>query len=163
MGWPPLILINYEGQSIGSMVNIGIGVSMARPYQSTLKYLDDKKCANPNAHVKVFNIAIRANGETFKEYIINAYNYTLRKTTSNWCHKYMLDFPNCILSDLTQVFCKRHQEIQNDEQIYMEFKNIKQKEIEWVEVYSKCIQKLAHGLQTLNTNNFLTTMFWVKL
>jgi hypothetical protein len=35
-------------------------------------------------------------------------------------------------SKLTQTICKRHQNIQNDEQIYMKLKNIKQKKIEWV-------------------------------
>ncbi len=35
---------------------------------------------------------------------------------------------------------------QNDEQIYMELKNMKQKETKRVEVYYKWIQKLVHGL-----------------
>jgi hypothetical protein len=67
-------------------VNLGIEVPMDRPYQSTLKYLDDNKYANPNAHVRVFNVIVRENGETFEEYLTNAFFYTLRKTTSNWCH-----------------------------------------------------------------------------
>ncbi len=51
---------------------------------------------------------------------------------------------------------------QNDEQIYIELKNMKQK-IERVEVYYERIQKLAHGLQVLTTNNFFTTLFRVGL
>jgi hypothetical protein len=47
---------------------------------------------------------------------------------------------------LTQTFYKRHRKTQNDEQIYMELKNMKQEEIERVEVYYEEIQKLAHGL-----------------
>jgi hypothetical protein len=47
----------------------------------------------------------------------------------------MLEFLNCIFLELTQAFCKRHHKTQNDEQIYMELKNMKQEEIERVEVY----------------------------
>jgi hypothetical protein len=47
----------------------------------------------------------------------------------------MLEFLDCIFLELTQAFCKRHQKTQNDEQIYMELKNVKQEEIERVEVY----------------------------
>jgi hypothetical protein len=56
-----------------------------------LKYLDYKKNADPNAHVKVFNVAVKENGKTSEEYIINAFNYTLSKTTTKWCHNYMLE------------------------------------------------------------------------
>jgi hypothetical protein len=45
-----------------------------------------QKNANPYAHVKLFQTIVRANGKTSKEYIINAFNYTLRKMASNWCH-----------------------------------------------------------------------------
>jgi hypothetical protein len=41
----------------------------------------------------------------------------------------------------------------------MELKNMKQEEIERVEVYYERIQKLAYGLQVLTTNSFLTTVF----
>jgi hypothetical protein len=65
------------------VVNIGIGVLIvASPYQSTLKY-PDKKNANPNVHVTIFHVAIRTNGETSKEYIINAFNCTLKEIASN--------------------------------------------------------------------------------
>jgi hypothetical protein len=46
----------------------------------------------------------------------------------------MLEFHDYIFSKLTQAFCKHHWKIQNDEQIYMELKNMKY-EIERVEVY----------------------------
>jgi len=36
---------------------------------------------------------------------------------------------------LTQAFCKCRQKIQNHEQIYMELKNIKQRNIKQVKVY----------------------------
>jgi hypothetical protein len=41
----------------------------------------------------------------------------------------------------------------------MELKNMKQEEIERVEVYYERIQKLAYGLQVSTTNNFLTIVF----
>ncbi len=34
MGWPPSILINYEGHKIGSMVNPKMGGSIAKPHWS---------------------------------------------------------------------------------------------------------------------------------
>jgi hypothetical protein len=57
-----------------------------RPNKVAFKYLDFKKDADPNAHVKVFNFAIKANAKTFEEYIINAFSYTLRDTISDQCH-----------------------------------------------------------------------------
>ncbi len=98
---------------------------MARPYWSTLKYPDYKKGANLNVHVKVFQATIKMNGETFDKCVTNAFNYTMKETTSDWCHNYMLEFPNYVFFELTQTFYKCHQKTQNDEQIYMEFKNIK--------------------------------------
>jgi hypothetical protein len=60
-----------------------------------LKYLDYKKCVDLNAYVKVFYAIIRKNGETFKEYIINVFSYTLKEMASNWCHNYMSKFLAC--------------------------------------------------------------------
>jgi hypothetical protein len=54
-----------------------------------LKHHDFKKDADLNAHVKVFNYAIKTNVETSKEYIINVFNYMLKDMTSNWCHNYI--------------------------------------------------------------------------
>ncbi len=45
----------------------------------------------------------------------------------------------------------------------MELKNMKQEEMERVEVYYEWIQNLVHGLQIPTINNFLTTMFRVGL
>jgi hypothetical protein len=64
---------------------------------------------------------------------------------------YFLDYN---FSELTQAFCKCYCKTQNDEQIYMELKNIKQGETKWIEVYYEHIQKLVHGfLQTPTINN----------
>ncbi len=89
------------------------------------KYPDFKKDVDPDAHVKVFNFVVKANAKTSKEYIISAFSYTLRDTTSNWWHNYMSKFLDCIFSELTHAFYKRYQKIQNDKKIYMELKNMK--------------------------------------
>jgi hypothetical protein len=44
----------------------------------------------------------------------------------------MLEFLDCIFSKLTHAFCKHHQQIQNDEEIYIKLKNMKQEETEKV-------------------------------
>jgi len=75
----------------------------------------------------------------------------------------MLEFLDYSFYELIEVYCKLHHKTQNDEHIYMEFKNIKHGEIEQVEVYYACIQKLARGLQTSMTNNSLTIVFWAGL
>ncbi len=90
-----------------------------------LKYPDFKKDIDLDVNVRMFNFVVKANAKTSKEYIINVFSYMLKDMTSDWCHNYMLEFPNCIFSELTQAFCKCHQKIQNDEQIYMELKNMK--------------------------------------
>jgi hypothetical protein len=130
-----------------------------KPNRVALKYPTFKKDVDPNVHVKVFNFVAKTNVETSEEYIINAFNYR----TSNWCHNYMQNFCDYILSKLTHAFCKSHRKTQNHEQIYMELKNIQQQESEKVEVYYEWIHKLAHGLQVPTTNNFLTIMFRVGL
>ncbi len=91
MGWPPSILINYEGHKIGSMVNPKMGGLVAKPHWSIFKYPYYKKDAYLDSHVRIFHAIVIANGETYEKYIINAFNYTLRKMTLYWCHNYMLD------------------------------------------------------------------------
>ncbi len=59
-----------------------------RPNKVVLKYLDFKKNVDLDVHVKVFNFAMKVNGETSEEYIINSFSYMLKDTTSNWCHNY---------------------------------------------------------------------------
>ncbi len=95
------------------------------PNWVAFKYHDFKKDVDPNVHVKVFKFLVKSNAKTFKEYIINVLSYMLRDTTLDRCHNYMLKFPNYICSKLTHAFCKHHQETHNDEQIYMELKNMK--------------------------------------
>jgi hypothetical protein len=72
-----------------------------RPNRVVLKYFDFKKDVDPNVHVKVFNSIVKDNVETSEKYIINAFNYTLRDITSDWCYNYMSEFPNCTFSEFT--------------------------------------------------------------
>jgi hypothetical protein len=73
----------------------------------------------------MFSFTVKPNAKTFKKYITNAFNYTLRNTTSDWCHNYMLEVLDYTFLELTQAFCKCHREIQNDKQIYTKMKNMK--------------------------------------
>jgi hypothetical protein len=80
-----------------------------RPNMVAIKYLGFRKDVNSNVHVRVFNSIVKTNVETSKEFIINAFSYTLRDITSNWCHNYMSEFSDNTFSELTQAFCKCHQ------------------------------------------------------
>ncbi len=64
-----------------------------RPNKVAFKYLDFKKDANPNAHVRVFNSIVKENVKTSKIYIINVFSYMLRDITLNWCHKLHVKIP----------------------------------------------------------------------
>jgi hypothetical protein len=46
-----------------------------RPNMVAIKYLNFKKNIDLNAHVRVFNPAIKTNVETSKEYMINVFRY----------------------------------------------------------------------------------------
>ncbi len=100
-----------------------------------LSILIAKKDVDPDAHVRMFNSIIKANAETSKEYVINMFSYTLRDTASDQCHNYMSKFLTYIFLKFIQAFGNRHHNTQNDEQIYMELKNMKHEETKRVEVY----------------------------
>jgi hypothetical protein len=61
-----------------------------------LKYPNYKKDVNLNVHIKMFNFAMKVNGKTSGEYIINSFRYMLRDTTLYRCHNYMLKFLDCV-------------------------------------------------------------------
>jgi hypothetical protein len=69
-----------------------------------LKYPNYKKDVNLNAHIKMFNFAMKVNGKTSREYIINAFRYMLKDTTSYWCHNYMLKFLDYIFFNAYKYF-----------------------------------------------------------
>jgi hypothetical protein len=57
------------------------------------------------------------------------------------------------------AFCERYKKIQNDEQVYLQLKNMKQEKNERVEVYYERLLKLANSLQHRTTNSFLIIVF----
>jgi hypothetical protein len=81
-----------------------------RPNKVAFRYPNFKKNVNLNVHVRVFNFVEKTNAKTFEEYTINAFTYTLRDTTSNWCHNYMSEFLNCTFFrayiSILQIFSK---------------------------------------------------------
>ncbi len=83
-----LIFVDYHGFKL--VVNPWTWISRVRPYRLALKYLDYKKNEYPNVHVRASNTTIKTNGETYEEYNINAFSYTLKNMALNWCHNYML-------------------------------------------------------------------------
>jgi hypothetical protein len=54
-----------------------------KPYHRPLNYPVYVKDPNPNVHVKVFKVAIRANNETNDVKIVNMFNFTFKDTMSN--------------------------------------------------------------------------------
>jgi len=72
-----------------------------RPNRVALKYPNFKKDDDPDVHVRMFNFVIKSNAKTFEEYIINAFNYTLRDITLDWCHNYMSKKNHCNFLKLT--------------------------------------------------------------
>jgi hypothetical protein len=71
-----------------------------------LNYFEHKKTFNPDAHVRIFKAAIKANGETIDEEMANMFNFTLKDNASNWCNSYMKVHLNCRFVDLEHVFSK---------------------------------------------------------
>jgi hypothetical protein len=58
------------------------------------------KDSNPNVHVRVFKVTIRANGEIEDAKIVNMFSFTLKEIMSNYCNNYMGDYPNCTFAKL---------------------------------------------------------------
>jgi hypothetical protein len=88
------------------------------PYKK-LQYPTYVKDVYPNAHIKVFKKAIKANGETMKVDIINLFGFTLKDNIFEWGENFIQDHPNCTFEELEQAFCKQFKTIKNDEEVYM--------------------------------------------
>jgi hypothetical protein len=71
----------------------------------------------------------------------------------------MGDYPDYTFTKLQLVFCKRYIKVQNDEQVYLQLKNMKQQNSERMEDYYERLLKLANGLKHKITDNFLTIIF----
>jgi hypothetical protein len=70
------------------------------PYRK-LQYPTYVKDIDPNAHIRVFKKAIKANGETMEIGIINLFGFTLKDSISKWGENY---HPNHIFEVLEQAF-----------------------------------------------------------
>jgi hypothetical protein len=67
-----------------------------------LNYLEYKKDFDPNAHVRIFKVVIKANGETIDEEITNLSNFTLKDNASiGVTINYMQNNPNYRFVDRT--------------------------------------------------------------
>jgi hypothetical protein len=54
-----------------------------RPFKRPVNHLKYIKNFDLDAHVQVFKVAIKANGETIDEEIVNLFNFMLRDNASN--------------------------------------------------------------------------------
>jgi hypothetical protein len=59
---------------------------------------------------------------------------------------------DCTFAELLLAFCKKYRKVQNDEQVYLKLKNMKQEKNERVEVYYERLSKLASSLQHKTIN-----------
>jgi hypothetical protein len=67
--------------------------------------------------------------------------------TSDWCNNYMGGNPNYRFTDLKQAFYRHYRTMKNDEHVYLQLKNLKQKSIERIKVYNERLLKLVNSLQ----------------
>ncbi len=142
------------------MVHLGRPpLAPSRPYCQPFNYLEYVKDFDPNVDVKVFKVAIKANSEIDDAEIINLFNFTLEDIVSNQCNNYLGDYLYYTFVELQLAFCKRYRKVQNDEQVYLQLKNMKQEKNERVEVYYEILLKLANSLQHKTKNSFLTIIF----
>ncbi len=56
--------------------------------------------------------------------IINLSGFTLRNNILEWGENFVQDHPNYIFEVLDQTFCKSFQTVKNDEEVYMQWKNL---------------------------------------
>jgi hypothetical protein len=75
-----------------------------RPYCRPLNYPKYVKDYDPNVHVKVFKVAIKANNETNDAEIINLFNITFKDIVCCRCNNYVGDYPDCTFVELQLAF-----------------------------------------------------------
>jgi hypothetical protein len=63
------------------------------PYHLPFHYLEYVKDLDPDVHVGVFKVAIRANGEIEDAKIINLFSFTFKDIVFDRCNNYMGDYP----------------------------------------------------------------------
>jgi hypothetical protein len=55
---------------------------------------------DPNAHVKVFKVAIKTNVEIKNAEIVNIFSFTFKDTISDWCNNYIGNYPEYTFAKL---------------------------------------------------------------
>jgi hypothetical protein len=108
------------------MVHLGKSpLPPSRPYRRPLTSPEYVKYFDPNVHVKVFKAAIITNNETNDAKNVNLFNFTLKDIMFDRCNNYLRDYLNCTFAELHLAFCKKYKKVQNDEQVYLQLKNMK--------------------------------------
>jgi hypothetical protein len=80
-----------------------------------------------------------------------------------WGENFVQDHPNCTFEELGQAFCKQFKIVKNDEEVYMQLRNIQQEIVEPIEIYYECLLKLANYLQVKVIDVFLIIVFRIGL
>ncbi len=75
----------------------------------------------------------------------------------------MGEYLGCIFAELQLAFCKKLQKSSNNEQVYLQLKNMKQEKNERMEVYHERLLKLANSLQHKTINSFSTIVLRSEL
>jgi hypothetical protein len=99
-----------------------------------------------DAHIRVFNKAIRTNNETMEADIINLFGFIFKDNISKRGENYIQNHPNFTFEELEQTFCKKYKIIKNDKEVYMQLCNIQQQIAKRVKVYYECMLKLVNYL-----------------
>ncbi len=105
----------------------------------------------------MFKTAIKTNGETMEASIINIFGITLRDSIFEWDH------PNCTFEKLEEAFYKWFKIVKNNEEVFMQLRNIQHQTNEHVKVYYEHLLKLVNCLHVKTTNVLLTTIFKASL
>ena len=82
--------------------------------------------------------------------IMNLFGFTLKDVIKDsileWNENFVQDHFNCMFGKLEEVFCKWFQTVKNDEEVYLQLRNIQRQIVECVEVYYEQLFKLANCL-----------------
>jgi len=136
----------------------GIPPSQAR-LRKAVSYQMYEENSDPDAHVIAFERAIRVNGETEDDEIINLFGTTLKKGPQKWHDKFLRATPDSTWRELRTAFCRRYRKEQTDEQIYAAIKQLKQGPNEKVEEYYEKFMDLVDNLSSPPGSGFVMTNF----
>jgi len=70
----------------------------------------------------------------------------IKDSILEWNENFVHDHPSCMFGKLEQVFCKWFQIMKNDEEIYMQLRNIQRQIAKCVEVYYEQLFELTNCL-----------------